>query len=186
MEKIYFITGNENKFSEAKKILPVIEQLEIDLPEVQGIDSRLIIEAKLLAASEHHSGAFVVEDTSLELECLNGLPGPLIKWFEKKIGNDGLVDIAKRFGNPKVVARTVIGFKSGGDIRYFEGSLEGQIVESRGDQDFGWGPIFQPSGFKKTFGELSREEKNSISMRKVAFEQLKRYLSRKKFENERE
>ena len=177
MKKIYFITGNENKFSEAKKILPEIEQLNIDLPEIQGTDPRKIIEAKLTAASEHHDGIFVVEDTSLELKCLNGFPGPLIKWLREKIGNDGIAEMVGRYSDSMATARAVVGFKSGDDIQFFEGSIEGQIVIARGDQDFGWGPIFQPSGSEKTFGELSREEKNSISMRKIAFEKLKEYIA---------
>ncbi len=65
---IYFITGNKNKFQEARALLPRIEQLDIDLPEIQEIDAEKIIEAKLIAAFEHKKGAFIVEDTSLYFE----------------------------------------------------------------------------------------------------------------------
>lgn len=173
---IYFITGNQNKFSEAKSIIPELEQLDIDLPEIQEIDSEEIIREKLVFASSHHTGDFVVEDTSLALNCLNGLPGPLIKWFEKTIGNDGIADIAKKYENSEAIAKVVVGYKSNDEIAYFEGSIEGNIVSPRGNFDFGWGPIFQPKGYSKTFGEMDREEKNSISMRKIAFQKLKDYL----------
>ena len=84
---LYFITGNKNKFEEVKSILPNTEQLDIDLPEIQDIDAKIIIRAKLLAALKHKDGEFIVEDTSLYLDCLGGLPGPLIKWFMKNMGN---------------------------------------------------------------------------------------------------
>ena len=82
---LYFITGNKNKFEEVKSILPEIEQLDVDLPEIQDIDAQNIIRFKLLEALRHHAGEFIVEDTSLYFDCLKGLPGPLIKWFLETI-----------------------------------------------------------------------------------------------------
>ena len=176
---IYFITANKNKFNEAKEIIPELEQLDIDLPEIQEIDSRKIIEAKLIEALKRQEGGFIVEDTSLSLDCLNGLPGPLIKWFLKTIGNDGLWKIAERAGNLKAEAKTTIGYaKSPTDIHYFEGKIRGEITAPRGTVNFGWDPIFQPEGYSKTFAEMNREEKNEISMRRLAFEELREYLEK--------
>lgn len=175
---IYFITGNKGKFEEAKAMISELDQLDIDLPEIQEMDSKKIIEAKLTAAVEHHDGEFVVEDTSLALECLNGLPGPMIKWFEKSIGNAGIAELVSKYSNNAATAKVVLGYKKGNEIQYFEGSIEGEIVMPRGDLDFGWGPIFQPYGHKKTFAEMDREEKNSLSMRNIAFEKLFEYLKK--------
>ncbi len=179
---IYFITGNKNKFGEAKEIIPELEQLDIDLPEIQEIDGRKIIEAKLVEALKRHKGGFIVEDTSLSLDCLNGLPGPLIKWFLKTIGNDGLWKIAERAGNPKAEAKTIIGYaKDPDNIRYFEGKIRGEITAPHGTANFGWDPIFQPEGYSKTFAEMNREEKNKISMRRLAFEEFREYLETRDF-----
>ena len=60
---LYFITGSQGKFREVKAILPEVEMLEMDLPEIQGIDAKKIIEAKLEEATKHHAGEFIVEDT---------------------------------------------------------------------------------------------------------------------------
>ena len=48
--KIQFITGNKNKFAEAQKIISNLEQLDVDLPEIQEIDAKKVIEAKLQEA----------------------------------------------------------------------------------------------------------------------------------------
>jgi len=174
---LYFITGNKNKFSEVKAIIPNVEQLDIDLPEIQDIDAKKIISAKLLEALNYKQAEFIVEDTSLYLECLNGLPGPLIKWFMKTIGNDGLFNIAEKLGNNKAEAKTIIGYaKNPKEIYYFEGSVKGKIVSPRGKSGFGWDPIFQPEGFSKSFAELTPEEKNKISMRRIALNKLKEFL----------
>jgi len=174
---LYFITGNKNKFSEVKAIIPNVEQLDIDLPEIQDIDAKKIIRAKLLEALNYKQAEFIVEDTSLYFECLNGLPGPLIKWFMKTIGNDGLFNIAEKLGNNKAEAKTIIGYaKNPKEIYYFEGSVEGKIVSPRGKSGFGWDPIFQPEGFSKSFAELTPEEKNKISMRRIALNKLKEFL----------
>lgn len=175
---LYFITGNHHKFEEIHAILDgQIEQLEIDLPEIQDFDAHKIIRAKLQEAFKHHQGEFIVEDTSLYLEGLNGLPGPLIKWFEKRLGNQGLADLAAGLKTPRAEAKTLIGYaKSPDDIHFFEGSLPGTIVQPRGTQDFGWAPIFQPADYPKTFAEMSPTEKNSLSMRKLATQKLKLFL----------
>lgn len=171
----YFITGNKNKFAEASLILSGLEQLDIDLPEIQGVNPQKIIEAKLQEALKHKAGGLIVEDTSLYFECLNNkLPGPLIKWFLDTIGNDGLYNLAKCLGDTKAEARTVIGYaKDLENIYFFEGIIKGEIVFPRGETNFGWDPIFQPENQTKTFAEMSSEEKNSISMRRLAFNELK-------------
>ena len=176
---LYFITGNKNKFQEVKAILGNIEQLDVDLPEIQDIDAKNIIRAKLLEALNHKEGEFIVEDTSLYLDCLKGLPGPLIKWFLKTIGNEGLVNLTEKLGNNKAEAKTIIGYaKSRDEIEFFEGSIFGKIVAETGTSDFGWDPIFQPEGFDKTFAEITQEEKNQLSMRKLAIEKFRAYLER--------
>ncbi len=175
--KIVFVTGNEGKFEEAKQVISELEQKDVDLVEIQSLDSKIIIAHKLDEAKKVVSGNLVVEDNSLNLECLGGLPGPMIKWFMKAIGNDGIVKIAKSFGNMKANATVVIGLSTeDGETEFFDGVIEGEIVDPRGVNGFGWDQIFQPTGWTKTFGEMTLEEKNKISMRKIAFQKLKDYL----------
>tara|TARA_Y100000034_G_C6854321_1_gene387977 strand:+ start:845 stop:1411 length:567 start_codon:yes stop_codon:yes gene_type:complete len=186
---LYFITGNKKKFEEAKFTFPEIEQLDIDLPEIQNIDAKEIIKEKLneaLKNPELKDAEFIVEDTSLYLDCLNGLPGPLIKWFMETIGNQGIYELTEKYGNNKAEAKTIIGYakneNGNPEIYFFEGSINGEIVAPKGEVIFGWNPIFKLDGYDKTFGELSHEERSKISMRKVALNKLKEFLD--KAENE--
>ena len=177
---LYFITGSKKKFNEIQSVLSNIKHLDIDLPEIQEIDPKKIIKAKLHEAFKHHSGQFIVEDTSLYLDCLNGLPGPLIKWFLKTNGNEGVAKIAETFKNSKATAKTFIGYaKSNTDIHFFEGEVEGTIVNPRGKKGFGWNPIFMPKGSAKTFGEMELSEKRKYSMREIAAQKLNNFLVRK-------
>ncbi|MFA5747251.1 MAG: non-canonical purine NTP pyrophosphatase [Candidatus Paceibacterota bacterium] len=174
---LYFITGNKNKLEEVKAILGGVEQLDIDLPEIQDLDAKNIIKAKLAEAMKHKKGELIVEDTSLYMECLNGLPGPFIKWFLKSIGNDGLARLADKLGNDKAEAKTIIGYVGReGNIHFFEGSIKGKIIAPKGETSFGWDPIFQPDGFDKSFAEMGKEEKNKVSMRRIALDELKGFL----------
>ncbi len=177
--KIYFITSNEGKFKDAKSIIPEIEKMEIDLPEIQEINPKKIIEAKLIEANKQKKGRFIISDASLYLEAIPGLPGPLIKWFEKTIGNLGLFQLAKNMGNFGAYAKVIVGYMDDRDkINYFEGEIKGKIVKPRGSNGFGWDEIFQPNGFKKTFAEMTFEEKNKISHGRIALEKLKEYLKK--------
>lgn len=177
---LYFITGNKNKFTEISTILPNVKQLDIDLPEIQDIDAKEIIKAKLLEAFKYQQAELIVEDTSLYLDCLNSLPGPLIKWFMKTVGNEGLFNMVEKLNNNKAEAKTIIGYiKNPDEIYYFEGSVKGRIVSPIGKSGFGWDPIFQPEGFSKSFAELTQEEKNGISMRRIALNKLKKFIEAK-------
>lgn len=177
--QLYFITGSKGKFTEVESVLANIKHLDIDLPEIQEIDPKKIITAKLYEALKHHTGEFIVEDTSLYLDCLNGLPGPLIKWFLKTNGNEGVAKIAEAFKNSKASAKTFIGYaKSPTDIHFFEGEVRGDIVSPRGEKGFGWNPIFQPDGSAKTFAEMELSEKRKYSMREIAVQKLKKFIEK--------
>jgi non-canonical purine NTP pyrophosphatase (RdgB/HAM1 family) len=177
-QKIIFITGNKGKLKEAQSIILEIKAKDIDLPEIQEIDAKKVIEAKLLEAYKHHKGEYIVEDTSLYLDCLNGLPGPLIKWFLQQLGNNGIYNLVRKYKTSKAQAKTIVGYiNKAGKVKYFEGIIKGKIVKPKG-KGFGWDPIFQPNGFSKTFGQMTSEEKNRISMRKKALTKLKRFMQK--------
>ncbi|VVB79154.1 Non-canonical purine NTP pyrophosphatase [uncultured archaeon] len=179
--KIYFITGNKNKFAEVKHMLPEIEQLELDLEEIQEFDAHKVIQAKIQEAFKHHKSgdAFIIEDTSLYLDGLNGLPGPLIKWFMQRLKVEGIFDIVEKIGNFGAEAKTIIGYaESPEKIHFFEGSVKGKIVPPSGPTNFGWDPIFKPIGSEKTFQQMAKEEKNVMSMRRIAVEKLKEFLEK--------
>lgn len=177
MRPLYFITGNKEKFEELKFIVPDIEQLDIDFPENQELDAKKIIKAKIDAAFTHHNGEFIVEDTGLYLDCLNGFPGPLIKWLLAAVGADGLFRIVDKMGNDHATAKTIIGYgKNPDDLYFFEGDVAGIIVSPRGASGFGWDPIFRPDGHMKTFAEMDREKKNEVSMRRIAADHLRDFL----------
>ncbi len=177
---IYFLTGNKNKFKEAKLILPNIKQLNINLPEIQELDAKKIIKEKIKTAYQYKKANFIVEDTSLYLKNLNGLPGPLIKWFVKSIGPEGIFKLAKSFNCFEAEAKTIVAYAtSKNKIHFFEGKISGIIIKPKVSSSFGWDPVFKPNGHQKTFAEMSREEKTAISMRKIAFTKLQKYLSSK-------
>ena len=74
--------------------------------------------------------------------------------------------------------QTVIALNLNGKTYIFEGKIEGVITASkRGENGFGYDPIFQPNGYKETFAELPLTIKNKISHRALAFKKLITYLN---------
>ena len=109
----------------------------------------------------------LVEDTSLCFNSYGGLPGAYIKYFLNNIKPQGLYKMICAFDDHSAYAQSIFGLqknKKGGPI-LFIGKTEGEIVEPRGSFDFGWDPCFLPKGFNKTYGEMSKDEKNEISHR---------------------
>jgi non-canonical purine NTP pyrophosphatase (RdgB/HAM1 family) len=179
MMPIAFITGNRDKLKEVKTLLPEVQGVDLDLPEIQALDAHAIIAAKLAEAQKHHIGPCLVEDTSLYLDAMNGLPGPLAKWFVQAIKVEGIYKLSETFGSPKATAQTLLGYADeNADIHFFEGNISGTIVSPRGTNGFGWDALFCPDGSTRTFAQMNAAEKNRYSMRRIAIEGLQRYLHR--------
>lgn len=176
---IYFITGNDGKFSEANALMPDLERLDIDLPEEQSLDGEYVIRKKLEAARKQFKGALIVEDTSLYLDGLNGFPGPLVKWMLQAVGTAGIHNLAQKIHNRRAIAKTIIGYQAtpDDDVHFFTGEVDGQIVPPSGNEGFGWDDIFQPDGLDETFAAMGTEFKPEFSMRTRAFEKLLEFLS---------
>jgi inosine triphosphate pyrophosphatase len=175
---IVFVTGNKHKAREVQMVLTDLKVImqDIDLPEIQGSDEE-IIRCKAEHAKGLIKGKFIVEDSGLEYEALNGMPGPYVKWFLTSIGNDGLVKLLAGYDNKRANAVCNIAYYDGTIIHIFKGVVKGTIVESRGTSAFGWDNIFKPDGFDQTYGEMPPELKNSLSHRFKALYQLKQALN---------
>jgi len=173
---LYFITGNKNKLKEAQAIIPDVQSLDIDLPEIQSMDPKEIIEEKLKSAQKHHQGKFFVGDTSVGFDCLNGFPGPQIKWLLESIGSEEIAKLVRKYENHKASATVIIGFSNNKEVIFFESTVNGKIVLPKVKTDFGWDNIFVPEDRDKTYAEMTQEEKNKISVRRIVLNKLKDYL----------
>jgi non-canonical purine NTP pyrophosphatase (RdgB/HAM1 family) len=177
MNQIYFVTGNEGKFAEIQALIPQVTRVHLDLPEEQSLDPQLVIKKKLEVARGLQDGPLIVEDTSLYLDGLNGFPGPLIKWMLQAVQNKGIYELAAAINNRHATAKTVIGYDDGtGNISFFEGTIDGQIVAPIGNDGFGWDDIFKPNGIDETFAEMGDDLKPEFSMRTEACKKLKLHL----------
>jgi len=170
-------TSNEKKASELQALLNrPIQRVKLDLLEIQAVDVQAVIEAKAQEAYRLVGKPVLVEDTGLAFAAWNGLPGALIRWFLDRVGNEGLCQMLQSYEQTAAIAETCIGYFDGSECHVFCGVVTGQIVRTpRGSGGFGWDPIFMPDGWTKTFAEMT-EEKNLISMRKLAVAQLKAFL----------
>jgi XTP/dITP diphosphohydrolase len=176
--EICFVTGNENKLKEAEAILGrKLARIDLDLEEIQDIEQDRIIRHKAKSAYEEIKKPVLVEDTGIFIPALNGFPGALVKWALKTIGNEGICKLMQGDKDRRVIAKTYFCFYDGGKYNIFMGQLDGKIPkEPQGESGFGWDPIFIPEGYKKSFAQMTAEEKNKISMRKLALEKLKNFL----------
>src|SRR5260221_1069496 len=180
MKSITFITGNLNKVKWTQRYSPVmIEHTKLDLTEVQSLDVKEVVEHKVKEAYSIIKKPVIVEDTSLVFHSLGKLPGPLIKWFLQELGLDRLCKIITD-RNRKATATVVYGLFDGKNLRLYEGSAEGSIAKMpKGDDSFGWNPIFIPKGYTKTYGEMTVEEIDKFSIRKKALEKMGKELTNK-------
>ena len=174
MENITLITGNPNKLRELQEMGLVgvkFHTKSLDLHEIQSLDQHEIINDKLERAYKQLKSPVIVEDVSAELESLNGLPGPFIKFFEQQLGHDALYKLAK-VENEQVVIRCLAGYYDGNRKLFGEGILHGTIVAPRGKNGFGFDSVIVLDGETRTMAEMSPEEKNKISHRGKAFRSL--------------
>jgi XTP/dITP diphosphohydrolase len=174
--QIYFVTSNRNKFREAEKILNFeIKQAKLEIPEIQSMKVKEVVEDKVRKAYEKLRKPVIVEDTSLYIKSWKNFPGPLISWVIKTMGIKGICEFIGKDRLAK--AEACVGYYDGKRMKTFSGSVKGRISKKpRGRKRFDWDRIFIPSGFSKTFAEMRIDEKNRISHRMKAFRKLKRFL----------
>lgn len=179
MNEITFITGNAAKAQYLADYFhfPVTHR-KLDLDEIQSLDLEKIVRDKAERAYAIVQATVLVEDTSLTFEALNGLPGPLVKWFYEPLGNEGLCKLLNGCENRNAIAEVKFALCDGSGTHVFTGSREGSIADlPRGEKGFGWDPIFIPKGYTQTWAEMPESDKHASSMRKIALEQLAHFLT---------
>lgn len=130
------------------------------------------------------------DDTGLEVEVLQGAPGVRSARYAGEPKDDSrnvellLKNLNGEF-NRKARFRTVITLILSGLEYQFEGIVQGTITEERsGSGGFGYDPVFVPSGYDRTFAEMSSDEKNRISHRGIAIKKLVDFLEKVSTKNE--
>lgn len=188
--KLIFATQNKHKIEEIKPGLnPQIELIDLenlgfkeDVPENADTLEGNALEKANFIYSKYHIDT-ISDDTGLEVESLNGEPGIYSARYAGESKNsddniDKLLQNLKGKSNRKARFKTVIALILDQKEYVFEGIVEGEIIESRkGEMGFGYDPIFQPTGYNKTFAEMTLEQKNDISHRARALKKLTIFLN---------
>lgn len=195
MKKLVFATHNPGKITEISEILAgldisvltaaeagVHEDVDEDQPDFDG---NAIKKARFVAQM---TGEWAVaDDSGVCIDALNGRPGVhTARWAGPDAGDEGLIaytlselaDVPE--GKRQASFHTVTALASpGGEIYTFRGEVPGRItLERRGSyaQGMPYDVIFQPDGQEQTFGEMTAEQKNTLSHRARAFAKLKAFL----------
>jgi non-canonical purine NTP pyrophosphatase (RdgB/HAM1 family) len=175
MNHITLVTGNQNKLRELKEIAPAeleFSSKDIDLPEIQSLDIHKIAEDKVKRAYALLSTPVIVEDVSLGFDDLGGLPGPFYKFFREKLGDEVLLKLSTLAKNNKVTIQCIAAYYDGKNLLYGQGTINGEVVEHRGKNGFGFDPFIVPNGYKITMAQMQPEQKHKISHRGQAFRNL--------------
>lgn len=196
LKEIIFASSNKKKLEEIKAIL---KDINILLPDkeifVEEWGNTFLANAfiKAKAYFDVYQKPVLAEDSGLVVKALNGLPGVYSKRFYfldietrslrskeepkfiDKLNNEKLLKIMEKEKDREAYFVSNIVLIIGDDFGLFaEGKVEGYIsYEERGENGFGYDPIFIPKGHDLTMAQLSREEKNKISHRKKALDKLK-------------
>jgi len=174
-----FATGNLNKLKEFKRILKNIEVIgeTVEVDEIQSLDATKVVTQKAKDAwRKNNFNPIIVEDTSLEIQALDGRPGPLIKEFLTPLFKKSLCTEWLKGKDRRVIGRVLLAVYDGKAVQIREGKIEGKIApEPRGANGFGFDDFVIPdgqTGKEKTFAEMSESEKDKFSMRARALEDL--------------
>ena len=194
--KILLATNNKHKVYEIKNILN-LDNLELltlnDLNlNVEVEEDKDTLNGNALKKAEEiykisHLPT-LADDTGLFVDALNGEPGVYSSRYsgenatyesncKKLLLNLKEIPDLNRYAHFKTIVCYYI-FKD--EYFFFDGIMNGKIIsENRGNNGFGYDPVFVPDGFDKTYAEMTDEEKNSVSHRGKAFQKVKEFLVNK-------
>ncbi len=189
MRKIVFATNNRHKLEEIRPLLDKAIDLVLladigcteDIAETADtLEGNALLKARYVF--EKYGYDCFADDTGLEVEALDGRPGV----FSARYAGDGhdfeanmtkVLEELQGVENRSARFRTVVALILGGKEYQFEGIVRGQIIQARrGNEGFGYDPVFLPDGSNLTFAEMSLADKNRISHRARAVEKLAEFL----------
>ena len=185
MIKIVFATNNKNKLAEIKAL--VSKEIEIlsleDINCKEELDETCdSLEGNALQKAEYVFNKYnypcFSDDTGLEIEALNGEPGVYSARYAGKncLAEDNINKVLSKLKNKKnrnAKFRTVIALIINNNKLLFEGECKGEItLTKQGQEGFGYDPIFKPIGYNISFADMSKEQKNKISHRAIAVQEL--------------
>ncbi|MCW4055248.1 MAG: XTP/dITP diphosphatase [Candidatus Bathyarchaeota archaeon] len=181
----WLVTGNLHKFNEVRPVLSKYNIAagmlrKINAIEIQDDDIENVAKAGALDAVSKSQLPIVVEDAGLFIETLGSFPGPYSSFVYRTIGNDGVLKLMRNVANRCARFRSVVAFSSPeqDEPLSFSCEVRGEIVErKRGSDGFGFDPIFRPSSSRKTFAEMTVDEKNKYSHRASAFRRFAEWYS---------
>ncbi|MBR9937892.1 XTP/dITP diphosphatase [Oscillospiraceae bacterium Marseille-Q3528] len=196
IDKIIFATGNEGKMKEVRMILkdlglPVLSMKEAGVQADIVEDGTTFEEnAKIKAvAVQKLTGALVLaDDSGLEIDYLNKEPGIYSARYMGEdtpysVKNANLISRLAGVPDEQRTARFVCAIAAAfpdGEVLTTRGTIEGIIgYEERGENGFGYDPIFYLPEYKKSTAELSPEEKNALSHRGRALRQMEEELRKR-------
>jgi XTP/dITP diphosphohydrolase len=191
--KILLATLNRDKFDEFKSILSISPEIELVPAEqlIRNPDGLRLVEnhqtylenaiakARLANMASHYPS--LGDDSGLEVDALGGKPGvrshryapPKARMSQDQANVELLLSELKSAKNRSAKFVCTLALVIEGVLLHSTGTLEGTLCESpRGTQGFGYDPIFIPKGHTKTLAEMSLTEKNAISHRTHALNQL--------------
>jgi len=189
--KLVFATNNSNKIKEVSNLISnqiaIISLKDIGCKEDIVESENTIIDNAILKANyikNNYGYDCFADDTGLEVDFLNGRPGVYSKRFAGENSTDELnmgklLECMKESNNRNARFRTVIALNINNQVITFTGVCEGEILKQRkGNNGFGYDPIFLPKGYNNSFGEMSIIEKNEIAHRSKAVKKLINYLNK--------
>lgn len=187
--KIIFATHNKNKALELQKLMPkgieIVTLEEVgcfeEIPETgQTLEENAILKARYVY--DKFQLSCFADDTGLEIEALNGEPGVYSARYAGLAKNDDLnmnlvLDKLKGQENRAAQFRTVIALFWKEKLHTFEGIVKGKMGEiKKGNQGFGYDPIFIPEDQPLTFAEMDIVTKNKMSHRARATHQMLTFI----------
>ena len=185
IDKILIGTHNKGKFREISDLLP--KKVEKISPEELGIESPIENGKTFLQNSELKANFFcsrsklvtLSDDSGLEIDCLNGQPGIFsARWAEQYGSFDkAMSEILKKMksSNKETSAQFVCSLSiqwPDGKRMSEIGKVKGNISPKKGNNGFGYDPIFIPKGYSKTFAEMNYKDKLLIDHRYIAYSKL--------------
>lgn len=189
MKQISLVVASKNsgKIDEIRSFMPCfIEENVGALPDFDSFETARTCQGnaarKAMACWQSTGKNCLADDSGLEVNALGGRPGVDSAFFAGHPRNDSrnvafLLDQMEGVLDRSASFLTVIAIVIDGELHLFEGRVRGAISNARrGNDGFGYDPVFIPEGESRTFAEMSIQEKNTISHRARALEKARSFL----------